>query len=161
MPINARESAGTSREKQGQSRDKQGQTGTNMDIPLLSLLVPTCPCLSMLVPDCPCLSLSVPVCPCLSLYVPVYIYICSTFMPTPADEYNILHQYEHSFNNFPCKSHCSNACKPCFNFSFTFHHASSITLSFHPNSSILVKKAQRAPPRFFQVFFFTLNFCNI
>ena len=121
MPFNAWDSAGTSREKQGQTgtkqgqgRDKQGQPGTTRDIPFLSLLVPTFPCPSLSVHACPCLSLSVPVCPCLSLSVPVCLYICYTFMSTPADEYNSLHQYEHSYIDFPCKSHCSNACKPCF-----------------------------------------------
>ena len=54
MSVNARDSAGTrrdktgtNRDKAGTNRDKQGQTGTNRDIPFLSLLVPTCPCLSM------------------------------------------------------------------------------------------------------------------
>ena len=117
MPVNARDSTGTSRDKQGQGRDKQGQgrdkqgqAGTSRDIPFLSLLVPTClclslsvhacPCLSLSVPVCPCLSLSVPFCPCLSLSVPVCLYICYTIMSTPADEYNSLHQYEQSYIDF-------------------------------------------------------------
>ena len=111
---------GHRRDKQGQAGTRQGQTGTNRDkpgqtgtfpfCPCLSLLVPTCPCLSLSVHACPCLSLSVPVCPCLSLSVPVCLYICYTFMSTPADEYNSLHQYDLSYIDFPCKSHCSNAC---------------------------------------------------
>ena len=77
MPVNARDSAGTSRDKAGTSRDKagtnrdkQGQTGTFPVCPCLSLLavsVPVCPCLSLLVVVCQCLSLSVPVCTCMSL----------------------------------------------------------------------------------------------
>ena len=110
MPGTGQGQAGTSRDKQGQSRD----------IPFLSLLVPTCPCLSLTVNACPCLSLSVPVCPCLSLSVSVCLFICYTFMSTPADEYKSLHQYDLSYIDFPCKSHCSNAGKPCFNFSLVF-----------------------------------------
>ena len=82
-----RDRPGTSRDKQGQGRDKQGKAGTNREIPIPPLLVPTCPCLSMLVPACHCLSLYFPVCPCLSLSVPVCLYICYTFMSTPADKY--------------------------------------------------------------------------
>ena len=118
MPVNARDSAGIahgkSRDKQGHGKDKQGQAGMNRDIHFLSLLVPVCPCQSMLVPAWLCLSLSVPVCPCPSLSVPVCLYICYTFMSTTADEYNSLHQNEHSYIDFPCQSDCSNACKPCF-----------------------------------------------
>ena len=79
MPVNSRDSTGTSRDKQGQrrdnqgqDRDKQGQAGTFPLCPCLSLLVPLCPCLSMLVPACPCLSLSYLVCPYLSLYVSTF-----------------------------------------------------------------------------------------
>ena len=143
MPGTSQGKAGTSRDKQGQSRnkqgqgrDKQGQTGTFpacLCLSLLvsaclclSLLVPACPCLSLLVPTwpwlslsvhaCPCLSLSVPVCSCLSLIVSLCLFICYTLMSTPADEYNSLHQYEHSYIDFPCKRHCSNACKLFFFF---------------------------------------------
>ena len=69
--------------RQGQGRDKEGQTGT------------------------------VPLCPYMSLSVPLCLYICCTFMSTHVDEFNSLHQYEHSYIDFPCKIHCSNACKPC------------------------------------------------
>ena len=31
-----------------------------------------------------------------------------------ADEYNNLHQYQHSYIDFPFKNHCSDACTPCF-----------------------------------------------
>ena len=86
----SRDKTGTNRDKAGTNRDKQGQTGektgTFPACPCLSLLVPVCPCLSMLVPDCPCLSLSVPVHSCLSLSVSVCLYICYTFMSTPAVE---------------------------------------------------------------------------
>ena len=117
--VTSRDKQGQSRDKQGQDRDKQGQAGTSMDIPFLSLLVPTCPSLSLPVHACPCLSLSVPVLPCLSLSVPVCLYICYTFMSTPADEYINLHQYEHTYIDFPFKRHCSNSCNPYF-FTFSF-----------------------------------------
>ena len=103
MPVNARNSTGTSRDKTGTrqghsrtNRDKEGKIGTVPFCPCLSLLVPTCPCLSLLVPVslclfllvhvCPFLSLSVPVCPCLSVSVPVWqclSWYVSTF-PIPA-----------------------------------------------------------------------------
>ena len=107
MPGTAQGKAGIGRDKHGkgrENRDKQGQAVTSKDIRFLSLLVPVCPCLTLLVLVCPCLSLSVPVC----------LYICYTFMSTPVNEYNSLHRYEHSYIDFPCKSHCSNTCKPCF-----------------------------------------------
>ena len=90
MPVNARDSAGTSRDKAGTSRDKagtnrdnHGQAGHSLSVPpcpYLSLSVPVCPCLPMLVLACPvpvhqCLSLFVPVCPCMSpnlLYLHIY-----------------------------------------------------------------------------------------
>ena len=136
MAVNARDSAGT-------IRDKQGQTGTCMDKQGHSLSVaacpyPTCPCLSLSVHAFSYLSLSVPDCPSLTLSVPVCLYICYTFMSTPGDAYNSLHQYEHGYIDFPCKGHCSMHANIVFNFFFTFHLASSITLSFNPNSSILV-----------------------
>ena len=104
MPGTAKGQAGTSRDKAGTNREKQGKAGTFPVRPWLSVLVPVFPCLSLLVLVCPCLSLSVPVC----------LYICYTFMSNPAEELNSLHQYEHSYIDFPCKRHCSNACKPCF-----------------------------------------------
>ena len=138
---------------QGQAGTRQGQTGTNRDIPFLSLLVPTCPCLSLLVPACPCLSLYVPVCPCLSMVVPVCLYICYNFMPTPADEYNSLHQYEHSYVDFPLKGTIPMQANLVFNF-FTFHLASSIPLSFNPNSSTLVINITKGSTWFLSIFFF-------
>ena len=114
MPGTAQLQGRDKQARQEQAETRQGQAGTNRDIPFLSLLVPACPCLSMLVPACPCQSLSVPVCPFLSLYVPVCLYICYIFMSSTADECNSLHQYEHSYIDFPCHKHCSNACKPCF-----------------------------------------------
>ena len=119
MPINARDSAGTSRDKQGQGRDQQGQAGTSRDTPSLYLLVPVCPCLSLLVLVCPCLTFS----------VPVRFYICYTFISTPADEYDILCQYVHRYIDFPCKNHCCNACKTCLQLLLYF--SSSITLLFN------------------------------
>ena len=136
--MTSRDKQGQSRDKQGQDRDKQGQAGTSMDIPFLSLLVPTCPSLSLPVHACPCLSLSVPVLPCLSLSVPVCLYICYTFMSTPVDEYNSLHQYEHSYIDFSCKSSVPMHAKLVCNFFLTFYLASSITLSGNPNRFILV-----------------------
>ena len=145
------------RDKQGQARTMQGQTGTSRDIPYLSLLVPTCPFLSMLVPACPCLSLYVPVCPCLSLSV--LVCPCMSLHWLYHHVYP-LHQYEHSYIDFPCQSHCSNVCKPCFfNFFFiTFHQASSITLSFNPNSSILVINITKGSTWFLSSFWYSLLF---
>ena len=113
MPVNARNSAGTSRDKAGTSRDrartnrdKQGQTGTSRDKHGHSLSVPACPCLFMLVPACPCLSLYVPVCPYMSLYVSLFT--IPSCLPL---KMNIsLYQYEHSYIDFPCKRHSSNVC---------------------------------------------------
>ena len=62
MPVNARDSAGTSRDKQGQVGTSREKAGTNRDKKGNSLSVPACPYLFMSVPVCPCLSLSVPVC---------------------------------------------------------------------------------------------------
>ena len=152
MPGTWQGQAGTSRDKAGTSRDK---TGTNRDIPFPSLFVPACPYLSLSVRACPCLSLSVPVCPCLSLSVPVCLYIWYTLMSTPADEYNSLHQqYEHSYIDFHWKIHCSNAmhANHVFNFILTFHLVSSITLSFNPNSYILVMNITKGSTWFLSIF---------
>ena len=120
MPVNAWDSAGTAQGQAGTSGDKvrtrHGQTGTNRDIP--------------------CLSLYVPVCPCLSLSVHVCLYICYSFMFTPTYKYNI------SMNKvtltFFSKATVPIHGKLVLTFFFTFHLASSITLSFNPNSYILV-----------------------
>ena len=122
MPGTAQGQVGT---KQGQSGTRQGQTGTSEDKQghsLFSLLVPTCPCLFPSIHACPCLSLSVPVFPCLSLFFPVCpcpslsvpfcFYICYAFKSTPAYEYYSCRQYEYTYIDFHCKSHCSNARKP-------------------------------------------------
>ena len=152
MPGTSQGQAGTSRDKAGQTGIRQGQTGTNRDkqgnslsvpaCPCLYILVPVCPCLSMFVPAWPCRSLCVLVCPCMSLSVSVCIYICHTFIGTPADELKSLHQYEHSSIDFPGKIPCSNAC--------------------NLNSSILVINIKRAPPGFFFKFsfFFQCKLCH-
>ena len=130
--------AETSRDKAGSNRDAQGQSLCVPVCPWLSLSIPVslclllsvavCPCLSLPVPVSPCLSLSVSVCsflslsvsacPCLYLSVPVCQSSLSTFgipecLP-PADKYHSLHQYEHSYTNCDCKSHCVNLCKPMY-----------------------------------------------
>ena len=120
----ASQCTGQRKVKQGQAGTRQGQTEINRDKQGHSLFVPACPYLFMVVLVCPCLSLlvlvcscpswSVPICPCMSLSIQFCLYICYTFLSTPADEYNSLHQYEHSYIEFPCKSHCSNACQPSF-----------------------------------------------
>ena len=131
MPVNARDKAGTSRDKQGQSRDKsgtnrekQGQTGTFPFCPSLSLLVPVCPCLSLLVLVCPCMSLLVPVCPYMSLSVSVCPCVSLSVLVCPCMSLKLLYLHVYpwrwiwtvfiSYIDFPCKSHCSEACKPCF-----------------------------------------------
>ena len=96
MPVNVRDSAGTSRDKQGQGRnkqgqerDKQGQARTNRVSPFLSLSFPVCPCLSLSIPPCHCQSLSVPVWHCLSLSFPVCLNICYTCISPPADDITV------------------------------------------------------------------------
>ena len=136
MPVNARDSPGTSRDMQGLSRDKQGQGRDKQGerkIPFLSLLVPTCPCLSLLVHACPCFSLCVPVCPSLSFSFPVcpnislHLLHLHVFMSSSVRRYYI---------DFPCKSHCSNAYKHVFNFFFIFHLASSIIITISSDKYI-------------------------
>ena len=56
MPVNARDSTGTSRDKAGTSRDK---AGTNRDNQGHYLSVPVCPFMFLSVPVCPCLFLLV------------------------------------------------------------------------------------------------------
>ena len=149
MPVNARDSAGTSRVKAG---TRQGQTEISRDKQGYSLF---CPCLSLSFPVCPCLSLLVLFCPCLSLSVPLCLYNCFTFMSSPTDEYNSLHQYEHSYIYFPCKCHCSNSCKLFFlTSSLLALLASSIPLSFNPNSSFLVIDITKASTWFLSSFVF-------
>ena len=81
MPVNVRDSAGTTQEQAGTSRDRAGtRQGQTWIFPFLSLLVPTCPCLSLSVHACPCFSLSVPACPCLSLSVPVCPFMSLHFL---------------------------------------------------------------------------------
>ena len=121
MPVNAWDSAGTAQGQAGTSRDKQGQSRdkawTNRD-------------------KQGHLSLYVPVCPCVSLSVHVCLYICSSFMFTPAYKYNI------SMNivtlTFFSKATVPIHAKLVLTFFFTFHLASSINLSFNPNSYSLV-----------------------
>ena len=157
----SRDKAGTSRDKAVTNRDKQGQSLSFPACPYLSLSVPVCPCLSLSVSACPCLSLSVPVCPCLSLSVPVRHYICYICMSTPADEYNSLRQYKHSHINFPCKSHCSNACKPWFklslHFSSCFLNNSFITSEQFYSSDIYHKRLHLVS---FKFCLFGVNQCN-
>ena len=108
------QSQGQRRDKQGQKRDNQGHSLSVPAFSSLSLTVSVSPCLSLLFLVLPCLTLS-------AMSLPIYLYICYTSMSTPGDENNILHQYEHSFIEFPCKSHCSNGwCKPISNFFFNF-----------------------------------------
>ena len=59
-------------------------------------------------------------------------------MSTPADEYNSLYQYDLVTLTFLAKATVQMHANHVFNFFFTFHLACSITLSFNPNSSILV-----------------------
>ena len=149
--------AGTRQGQAGTGRDKQGQAGTFHFYPCFSLLFPVCPWLCLLVIVCPCLSLYVPVCPCLSLSVPVCLYICYTFMSTPADEYNSLHQYEHSYNDFPCKKTLFQCLQTLFLPScLLFYLASSITLSFNPNNSILVINITKGSTWFLSIFLYLM-----
>ena len=145
MPVSARDRAGTSMDKQGQGRDKQGQgranrdkqeqAGTNRDSPCPSLSVLVCPGLSLSVPVCPCLSVCVLVCPCLSLYVSTFAIpsclplqmIITVFISMILVTLTLL-----------AKDTVQMHANLVFNFFFTFHLASSINLSFNPNSSILV-----------------------
>ena len=126
---------GQPRDKQGQGRDKQGQAGTFPFCPCLSLLVPVCPCLSLLVLVCPCMSLYVLICPCLSLYV-------STFAIPSCLPLQMNITVFISMNivtlTFLAKGTVPKYANLVFNFFFAFHLASSITLSFNTNISILV-----------------------
>ena len=119
MPVNARDSPGTSRDRQGQGSDKQGQTGTFPFCHCLSLLVPVCPCLSPLVFVCPCMSLSVPVCPCLSLYGSKFI--IPSCLPLQMNIAVFI-----SMNivtlTFLAKRTVPMHANLVFNFFFTFHH---------------------------------------
>ena len=118
---------------QGQRRDKQEQTGTKQGQNRYkagtrqgqAMANRDISFLSLLVLACPCLSLSVHACPCISLSVPVYSCL-SLSVPV-------------------CPMHANLV----FNFFFTFHLAYSITLSFNPNSSILVIIIPKVSFKFF------------
>ena len=125
MPRTAQGQAETSRDKQGQGRDKAGTSRNKLGH---SLSVPACPHFSMSVHACPCLSLSVPVCPCLSLSVPVCLYVWYTFMSTPADEYTVFISMNRVTLTFLAKGTVPMHANLIYNFFFTFHLASSITL---------------------------------
>ena len=143
-----------------------------MDSPFLSMLVRACPCLSLSVPACPYLSLSVPFCPylslsvpfcrCLSLSVTLCLYICYNCIFHPADDFHCLHQCKYSNSYFARKSHCLNG-SSCLTSSvfFNFDISSSITLSFNPNSSILVIYFTKGSTfLYFKFSFFNVNECQ-
>ena len=121
--------------------------------PFLSLSVPVCPCISLSVPVCPCLFLSLPVCPFLSMFVNAFLYFSSTCVSPPPNEYEILHQYEYSYFDFACKSHCSNACTPNLNFFVLIQFWSC----FFKNSFIWSKLLSLVC---FKICFFSANECN-
>ena len=126
MPGTAQGQAGTSRDKQGQagtSRDKQGQTGT---FPF----VRACPFLSLSVHACPCLSLYVPVCPCLSLYVSIFA--IPSCLPLQVN-IKVFISMNIVTLTFLAKGTVPMHANLVFNFFFTFHLASLITLSLNPN----------------------------
>ena len=141
---------GQHRDKQAQAGTKQGQTGTSRDKQGHSLSVPACPCLSqsvhafpclsLCVSVCLCLSLSILVCPCLSLYV-------STFAKPLCLPLQMNITVFISMNivtlTFLAKATVLIHANLVFNFFFTFHLASSITLLFNPNSSIPVKNISK------------------
>ena len=159
MAVNARDSAGTSRDKQGQAgksrdkagtnRDKQGKTRTFPFCPCLSLLVPVCPYLSLLVLVCLCMSLSALVCPCLSLYVSTFAIPLS--LPLQMN-ITVLISMNIVTLTFLAKGTVPMHENFIFNFFFTFHLASSITLSFNPNSSILVINITEGSTAFHSIF---------
>ena len=124
---------GQPRDKQGQSRDKHGQGREKQGH---SLFVPACPCLSLSDHACPFLSLYVHFCPCLSLSVHVCLYICNTFMSTLQMNITVFISKIIVTLTFLAKATVPMRANLVFNFFFTFHLASSITLSFNPNGSI-------------------------
>ena len=146
---------GTAQGQAGTSKDK---TGTNRNIPFMSLLVPTCPCLSMIVhnypclslyiPACPCPSLSVLVCPCLSMYFSkIAIPSC---LPLQMTTTVFVSMYIVKLT-FLAKGTVPMHANFNFNFFFTFHLASS-TLSLNLSSSILVINTTEGSTWFFSSF---------
>ena len=154
MPRTGQEQAGTSRDKQGQtetSRDKQGHFLSVPACPCLSLSVHACPFLSLSVPVCPCLALSVPVCPCLSLYVSTFD--VPSCLPLQMN-IKVFISLNIVTSTFLAKGTFLMHANLVFNFFFTLHLASSITLSFNPNSSSLVINIKEASTWFLSIFFF-------
>ena len=145
MSGTAQGQAGTSRDTQGQtrtsrdkawtSRDKQGHSLSVPACPYLSLSVPACSCLSLSDPVCPCLSLSVLVSPCLSLYVSNFdIPSC---LPLQMNINVFISMNIVTLTVFE-KATVSMHAHLVYNFLFTSHLASSITLSFNSNSSFSI-----------------------
>ena len=151
MPVNAKDSPGTSRDKRGQGRDKQGHSLSEPACPYLSLSVHAFPCVSLSVHVCPYLSLSVLVCPCLSLYVSLFA-ICSCLplqmIITVFISMTIVTLTFLTTGTVPMHANL------VFNFFFTVHLASSITLSFNSNSSILVINITESSTWFLSSFYF-------
>ena len=128
------------------------------------MVVPACPCLSLYVHVRHCLSLSVPVCPCLSLYVSTFA--IPSCLPL---QMNITVFITMNINTLTIlsKGTVPTPANFVFNFFCTFHLVSSITLSFNPNSYILVINITGGFIWFlssfflFFLFFFIVNQFNI
>ena len=156
MPVNARDSPGTSRDKQGKAGTSRDKAGKNRG---LSLLVPVCPCLPLLVLVCPCLSLSYLVCPGLSLYASTLAIISCLPLEMNITVFISMSIFTLTFLAKPIvPMHANSVC----NFFFTFHLASLITLSVNPNSSILVINIKKGSTWFLSCFFFffSVNYCK-
>ena len=158
MSVNAKATAGTSRDKTGTNRDRQGQAETFSVCSCLSLLVPVCPCLSMLVPAYPCLSPSVPVDPCPSLSVPfcpcLSLYVSSFASCLPLQmNITIFISMNTVTLTFLAKATVLVNANLVFNFFFNIYFASSKTLLFNPNSSILVINITKGSTWFLLNFF--------
>ena len=151
MPGKAQGQTGTSKDKAGTNTDNQGHSLSVTACPYLSLIVPTCPCLSMLVPACPCLSLDVPVGPCLSLYVSTFATPSCLPLQMNITVFIIMNIVTLTFL---AKGTVTMHANHVFNFFFTFHLASSINLSFKPNSSILMINITESSTLLLLFFFF-------
>ena len=128
-------SPGTAQGQTGTNRDKQGHSLSVPAWPYLSLSVNGCPCLSLTVPVSPCMSLSLLVCPGLSLYVSIFA--IPSCLPLHMNITAFISRNIATLT-FLAKATVSMHTNLVFNFFLTFHLASSITLSFYPNSYILV-----------------------
>ena len=150
-----RDSAGTRQGQTVTNRDKQGHSLSIPACPCLSLSVPVCPWFSLLVLFCPCLSLSVPVFPCMSLHL-LYLHVYPLQMNiTIFISMNIFTLTFLSKTTVPMLAHL------VFNFFYTFNLACSITISFNPNSSILVINITKGFTWFLSsLVFFSVNYCT-